>query len=188
MSWKERMTSNGDGGTSSPSLDMHPVGMGALAHGAVLDTVDEPRPGAPLDDAWARLWFTLERHHWSTLALVAVTAHAAALGTARALVSVARTYRRGEVRLLDATGLAPNAIHSVVSGMPDVAAAGLHVVMAVDSPLTNPAAIAIARSADAILLVVLLGESKLSDMRRVVDAIGRERFIGSAALRRRVRR
>jgi hypothetical protein len=142
-----------------------------------------PAKPAPHEDAWAQLWFTLERHAWTTLAIVPVDEHASALGAARALVEAGQLYREGAVELLDATGTTPEMIEQVADATPERTLRGLKVVIAVGSPLVYPAAIAIARAADAALLAVPLGQATKAAGHRTIESIGREHFIGSIAMR-----
>jgi hypothetical protein len=85
--------------------------------------------------------------------------------------------------LIDATGAEPGAVGEILAGAGDAVARGAQVIIALDSPLTNPAAIPIARSADAALLTVRLGGSKITAARQTIESIGRECFIGTVALR-----
>jgi hypothetical protein len=148
-----------------------------------------PRPaGGPArpaqhDDAWAQLWFTLERHAWTTLAIVPADEQASTLRAARALVDAGQLYREGAVELLDATGTTPEMIEQVAAATPELTLRGLKVVIAVGSPLVHPAAIAIARAADAALLAVPLGGVTRAVGHRTIESIGREHFIGSIAMR-----
>ena len=142
---------------------------------------------AVLDDAWAQLWFSGQRYVWSTLVVVPADTIEGAAGAARSLAAAGRLYRDGPVEMLDATGAKPADIPAIISAAADAASHGAQVVIVVDSPLANPAAIAIARSADAALLAVPLGGARLSRARRTIDTVGRERFIGSVAIHHRAR-
>lgn len=168
MIWREQMTAH-DPVHHRPTLSTN--------RGA------RPSPAANVDDAWAQLWFTLERHVWSTLAIVPADTGSNALDAARALVAAGQLYREGGVELLDATGATPEALDGILASIPELAAASKQVVIAVDSPLARPAAIAIARAADAALLTVPLGTSTRAAGQRTIEVIGREHFVGSVAVR-----
>jgi hypothetical protein len=151
---------------------------------------DTPRPPAAVPrtdqraaDAWAQLWFSVERHSWSTIAVVPSSPGDDSLAAARSLAAAGNTYREGGVALVDATHAQPSAIPGLVAAAGEGVASGARVVIAVDSPMTNPAAIAVARAADAALLAVPLGRSKIADARRTVETVGRDRFIGSIAIK-----
>lgn len=62
-------------------------------------------------------------------------------------------------------------------------AAPARVVVALEPVVSNPFGIAIALAADAVLLCVTLGETRLDSAKQTVDAIGADRFIGCAVVR-----
>lgn len=142
-------------------------------------TRQEPRAA----DAWAQLWFSVERHAWSTIAVVPSSPADDGLAAARSLTAAGNMYREGGVALVDATRAQPGAIPGLIAAAAEGVATGARVVIAVDSPISNPAAIAVARAADAALLAVPLGRGKLADARRAVDTVGRDRFVGSVAIK-----
>jgi hypothetical protein len=92
-------------------------------------------------------------------------------------------YREGGVALVDATRAQPTAIPGLIAAAAEGVASGARVVIAVDSPISNPAAIAVARAADAALLAVPLGRGTIADARRTVETVGRVRFVGSIAIK-----
>jgi hypothetical protein len=51
-------------------------------------------------------------------------------------------------------------------------------VIVLDSLAVNPVSATVAQAADAVLLVIETGVSKLAAARRVMDSIGRERIVG----------
>jgi hypothetical protein len=141
------------------------------------------RKSAGADDAWARLWFALERQRdWTSLAVV--SEGGSALDVARAIAAAGTAYHDAAVELVDASGIAPEVIPDVLQTIIDATAAGAKVVVAVDPPSANPSAIAVARAASAVLLDVPVGDAELARARNAVETIGRERFIGSVATRR----
>jgi len=154
----------------------------ASAAGVLGDT-DGARGGVEARHAWAQLWFAMQRGTWSTLAVVPADPAMSALEAARALATAGHTYRAGAVKLINATRAEARDIRGIVAAAAEAASAGMQVVVAVASPLANPAAIAIARAVDAAVLVVPLGEATLATARRTVESIGREYFSGSVAVR-----
>ena len=68
------------------SIALRPESSGVTAFGA--GEPDTPNVGAA-DDEWARLWFTLERHGWGSLALVPAARGASARVLAARLARVA---------------------------------------------------------------------------------------------------
>jgi hypothetical protein len=139
-----------------------------------------PAGGVRIAEEWPQLWFATREREWSSLVVVP----AAAGGTtaqlaARALAESARLYTEGDVHFVDGVGADHAAAAGIVAAMEDAARRGEPSIVAVDCPLASAAAIRIARAADAALLVVPLGAARLEGARRVLDAIGRERVIGS---------
>ena len=141
----------------------------------------EPALPVPGRD-WQQLWFAALQLPWSSLAIVPAQPNLSALAAARALVAVGRLYHQCPVHLIEAEATEPAATGFVISSVKNRVAAGERVVMAVDSPLSNPVAIPIARAADAALLLVPLGRTRLMLARHTIDSVGREQFIGSIAV------
>jgi len=160
-------------------LRAEPVGSYSLTADAFPPPASNPPEPA---GEWPQLWFALLRREWSSLVVVPADRGVPALFAARALVGVARLYRHGTIHLLQAESVGPAAAGAVVATAGDIAARGEQSIIAVDCPLAHHAAIHIARSADAALLVVPLGTTALAAARRVVECVGRERFIGSVAV------
>ena len=57
-------------------------------------------------------------------------------------------------------------------------------IISIPSILSEPVGIAVARAADAVVLAVELGHTRLADTRRTIEAIGRERILGTCLVRR----
>jgi hypothetical protein len=58
------------------------------------------------------------------------------------------------------------------------------IVISIESVLSNPLGIGIAQAADAVVLCVRKGRTKIAAARRTIELIGRERFVGSVVLSR----
>jgi hypothetical protein len=133
-------------------------------------------------DAWAHVWFTATPDRWSSLAVVPAAPGLDAASTAEALVQAGQSYGMADVLLINAIGARPETIGDVVDACTRRTAAGQKTVVALDSPFTNPAAIAIARTVDVVLLAVLLGGVRIAQARGTIDVIGRERFVGAVTI------
>jgi hypothetical protein len=152
-----------------------------------------PAAGTPGDD-WAQLWFAVQQQQqpqpgqmmvpqpWSTLVLVPAVPGVSSRAAAQQLVQAARLYESRPVELVDACGATPGAVGQLVADVAERVAAGAWVIVAVDSPLANRAAIPISTAADAALLVVPLGASTFGAARDTIGTIGRHRFVGSVAV------
>ncbi len=163
----------------SPSSVAHP----AEAHGRVVTGRSATAPSADATNDWSQIWFAVQRHSWTTLAIVPASPRERGLAAASALVAAGRQYAEGSVHLVDATGVAPHAVDLVIASMSGSIAPGTRLVVALDNPTTNPAAIPIARHAGAALLTVRLGDPSVEEASRAIDVIGRRYFVGSVALR-----
>jgi hypothetical protein len=128
------------------------------------------------------LWFELCRHEWQSLAIIPAHASAPALSVAQRLVEIAKV-ENAPVDLLDARRLTLGDTRPFLEQVRQLDRQGRSAIVPVDSPVERPSAIPIARGVSAALLVVPLGETRLDLARRVVEAIGRGRFIGSVAIR-----
>ena len=131
---------------------------------------------------WSQLWFSIQRFSWTTLAVIPASPTETGLASASALVSAGRLYNQGAVHLIDATGAAPGSVDLIIASMSGTRPHGSQIVIALDSPLSNPAAIPLARHAGVALLSVSLGAPSLDESRRTIDSIGRRFFVGSVAL------
>jgi D-arabinose 1-dehydrogenase-like Zn-dependent alcohol dehydrogenase len=135
-------------------------------------------------DEWAQLLFAAKQQEWSSLVVVpASSGGASALVVANALAEAMRLYSRSEVHLFNALGADHVVASETVAAMQDASAQGESSIVAVSFPMTNAAAIHIARAADAALLLVPLGVAQIESVRHTIEAIGRERVIGSLTMR-----
>jgi hypothetical protein len=67
--------------------------------------------------------------------------------------------------------------------LPNHAANGELVIVALDPLVSNQAAIGVAMLADAALLCVRMGKTDSASARRTIELIGRERVLGCVALK-----
>jgi len=139
-------------------------------------------PLVPGND-WQQLWFSAVQHGWSSLAIVPAQPGISSLEAARMFAAAGRLYHQRPVHLIEAETTDPTTTSFVISSAANRVAAGEQVIIAVDSPLSHPAAIPLARAADAALLLVPLGRTGLVAAHRTINCVGRQHFIGSITLR-----
>lgn len=132
---------------------------------------------------WQHLWFAIARRHAGALAVVPGHPTATSLLAARALAAAGQVYGSAPVRFVDATAVSPQTAAATIAELERCAHEGTQCIVAVGSPLATPATIAVVRAVGAAVLVVPLGTGEVSAARRVVDAIGREHFVGAVASR-----
>jgi hypothetical protein len=122
----------------------------------------------------------------------AITMSSLDYGTALALADLQDQVRRladefsqgpraNEVRAIEvpAVGSDPESApgnHS--SGVSLVAPMPSRFVIAIPSLIAEPLGLAATQSADAVVLLVELGKSRMADVRRMVEQVGRERIVG----------
>lgn len=140
-------------------------------------------PSIPVE--WQHLWFSVVQKSWTSLALVPSHPRHSALDAALQLVNAAHVYGDAPLRLVDATAVVPTDVRDVIAQIEAETRAGTRHILAVDSPLRSPQAIALSRAVGAALLVVPLGAAGVRDTRRTVDSIGRSYFIGAISVRSR---
>jgi hypothetical protein len=144
-----------------------------------LDTADAPRRRA---SSLERSCVAVLRAGWSALTVVADDA-AAARPLAAALVEVARTFRLGAVRALEADGAGAAEVAQLVDELAAARQAGGRALVTVDHPLVNPAGAPLLVAADAVVLAVRLGVSRFDAVRHSIALAGRERVLGCVIVR-----
>jgi len=141
------------------------------------------KPSGPEDqsDCWERLWVGAMQSDWASLALVPAVEDLATGFAARALADVGKRYKAADVPLIDAQGLDLSKCRELIGSLAKLRGKR-QTVLALDSPLASQAARLIARSVDAIVLVVPMGSTRVSAARATLEAVGAERVIGSLTL------
>jgi hypothetical protein len=137
--------------------------------------------GAPAK-AVSALWYHLADFQWMTLAVVAPGNGLGAWRIAQALVEVAEKRPRPlkAVNAIDASLERLAAVAHALSPEKLVAAADrTRFVLAVDSPLENPAAIGLLSTCGAVVLLLERRRTRIPDAQRILELVGRERFIGA---------
>jgi hypothetical protein len=129
-----------------------------------------------------RAWMHLLQLEWSSLALVPAHPSTSAQAVLEPIAELVRSFQM-TVRIVQTEGCdvpdAPRYVQEVATAV----AAKERVVVGVDSPLHNGAAIPILRAVDAAVVLVPLGPSDMSSIESLVDFVGRDRVLGSIALR-----
>ena len=135
------------------------------------------------------LWFRTLQFDWSSLVVVPTHSSCSAGRIAQALGDMAALQRGVPATQIVASDLNLGGTHELITAMvvrdPEVVPAGpkqrwygRNVVVAIDPVVSNPAGIAVVLAADAAILCVKLGQTRLEAAQRKLDLVGRERFIG----------
>jgi hypothetical protein len=138
---------------------------------------------APVPDSeWQRLWFATREHQWNSLAIIPSDGSIDVRRVAESLVETGRVHGERTVSLMSGMGVQLAGVHQLVDSIAAMTARGEWVIVPVDPISENPSAVPIVQATAAALLVVRLGESLLGSARATIEAIGRERFLGSVVL------
>jgi hypothetical protein len=135
------------------------------------------------DEDWQRIWLSAREKDWSSLVLVPNDAGVDAVPLAEALARTGRIHAQVAVKVIDGTGVELAHVQQLIETIAAVTARGERAIVPVDPVSDNPAAIAILRAASAALLLLTFGESLITGAQTTIDAIGRERIIGSVLVR-----
>lgn len=125
------------------------------------------------------LWLALAARRWRSLVLVPVHPTGSTASLARALALAARDLGAPSVTPVVEGGREQGSALALVEGSADTS----HVVVAIPPVLVEPRGVVLARRADAVVACVERGRTRLSDVRRTVELIGAERFLGYVLVR-----
>ena len=140
-------------------------------------------PGIWADLRLQRLWLSVERREWRSLAIIAASKSLETVQLAEMIAQLAWRYRGQPSSVCDLRDLSIRLIDYEVQGMRAQIESGARLVVALRSIFENPTATAIARQTDAVLLCIALGETNLKAAEETIAAVGRERVLGSIVLR-----
>ena len=132
---------------------------------------------------WQQLWFVLQGTPWSALAVLPADAGIDVRGVAEALVDIGQKSGAADVTLVNGVGARFNEVQSLVDRIEAAKRRGVQVVVACEPLEDSPAMLALTRVATGTLLVVRLGQSRFSAVRKTVEAVGRDRVITSVTLK-----
>jgi hypothetical protein len=155
---------------------------GRSSRGALAEPLEGRVDGvlAPLSRvARQRIWLHLRGRPWRTLAVVPAEVGMPAHLAARMLASLAAEHGE-DLDVFDARGT------SIDRAAVEVAAASegqRRVILLTSAIDENIATIPLARAADAAVLCVTLGATSLRAAGEVVNAVGKDRFLGSLSIR-----
>jgi hypothetical protein len=149
------------------------------------ETPDSPSAGgetavSPRETAFERIWVALLEHPWNSLAVVPAVTGLAARGVAQGLARAGSDYLGQPLRVLNAEGARLGESRRLLESM---AGGERHrTIISIDCPADSEAALLLARQTDGTLLLVPLGRAQLSEVRKLVDEIGRDRIVGAVAV------
>ena len=155
-----------------------------------LESGDQPRVGdADPGPQFQELWFALQRNAWASLVVVPADEGSSAAWVAQSVAAVGAGLHDPPVTAVvaeeldfnSAARLAAN-LSSAGGGGPRGAVRTGQVIVAIGPVVAQPLAIAVARAADAVILCVEMGKTRIASARRTIELIGADRFVGCLML------
>jgi hypothetical protein len=131
-----------------------------------------------------KLWFSILRHQWSSLAIVPLTDGETSLQLACVLAEVGGIHRHRTIMTIDATKTELKRISLVLEEIASEVKHGERVLVALPSLLSNVAGVPIAQAVDAVLLCVELGKADFAGARRTIELVGAGKVIGSVTFKK----
>ena len=166
----------------------------------------EPQSDGAVLQALQELWFVLAQRRWSSLVIVpageegsaselartlaeigknlsdvpvsAVSVRLLAPGSARALAALANHLRDGQRRLRSRDTIEVGPMHRNDRDEDHVGPIAGQVIVCVPPVVAEPLSLAVAQAADAVVLKIELGKTRMRDIRRSMSLIGRDRIAG----------
>ncbi len=169
---------------SMPGIDTKP---NEPPGGAAQDALVHSASGAPyaLDEIGLQnLWLALQRRRWRTLALVGIGSSVDTPYVGDLLARLSWRYSGQPSQVFDLRDVGMRLVEYQLRDVAARAEAGARVFMTIRSTSENPTSIGLGRFADAVVLVVGLGDSDLTIAERTIAEIGKDRVLGAVVLRR----
>lgn len=133
------------------------------------------------DHEWQKLWLNVSKFGWRTLGLIPA-GDATVLEAATILCAIGSHVERGSISAIDLRALQIADLHHVMHRIAKQRERGERVIVVLGSTHQNATAANVARSLDAVILCVTLGQSEQAAAERVLDEVGRGHFLGSVVL------
>jgi len=141
-------------------------------------------PNAMDDVASQLLWLATQKRPWRSLAVVAASRGVPTIEVANTFAKLAWWYRGQPSSVADFRDLS---LRLADYQLRDLGAQlqnePVTVVIALRSIYENPTVVPVARTVEAAVLCVRLGDTKAAAARQTVEAIGRDKFLGTIVVR-----
>jgi hypothetical protein len=126
-----------------------------------------------------QLWIATQRRAWRSLAVVGASAGVPVIDSANMLAKLTWRYSGEPTLVFDLRDVSLRLVEHQVREINVQVSVGDRVVIALRSVVENPASVPIARAADTLVLCVELGKTDAKSAQKTLDAIGRDRFLGT---------
>jgi len=138
------------------------------------------RSNANDDMAAQLLWLATQRRPWRSLAVVAASEGTPTMGVAGMLARLAWWYRGQPSSVADFRDLSLRLVEYQLSDVAlQLEQAPGSIIIALRSISENPTVVPVARTVDAAVLCVQLRVTRIASSQKTVEAIGRDKFIGT---------
>ncbi len=121
---------------------------------------------------------SLDKKSWHALAVVPAASEIAVVDVANVIAEVSQASREEPTVVLDLRDVNFRAVDFYKKDIVDRVKKGQSVILVL-SPFESPMTSALARIADAAVLVVRLESTSMKDAARVVEEIGHDKFLGT---------
>jgi hypothetical protein len=132
-----------------------------------------------------KLWLATQRREWRSLAVLGASSSIDTLGFAELLAKLSWWYRGQVSCVIDLRDLSLRLVDYHKQEVKSQIDAGACVVIALRSTFENPTAVPMARSADAVVLCIDLGNAAIKAAEQTLVEVGRERVLGAIVLKQR---
>ncbi len=131
------------------------------------------------DKRLQEVWIATQRRPWRSLALLGGSSGIPTLGTANLFAKISWAYSGTPSAVFDLRDVSLRLLEHHVQNVQLQIQHGERVFIALRSTTENPTAVALARMADAVILCIALGKTTTKSASEAMQAVGRERFLGS---------
>jgi hypothetical protein len=144
------------------------------------------RPATPLseDITLQRLWLSLTRRRWRSLAVIGASKGLPTLEVSNLLAEMASWYRGESSCVVDFRDTRLRLVEHEIQqlGIQMQAEQSDRAIIALRSIFENPTALLFAQAVDSVVLCVGIGTTHVASAEKTIDEIGRDRFLGSIVI------
>jgi hypothetical protein len=137
------------------------------------------------DPEWQRLWLTLDRIPWRTLALIPAGDGAPADFTLTLAVTLSRTgmsHVGAPILVADGTQVPLDQLNAFLADVRACNNGGERVIIALSSINQSATTVSMAKDADGVVLCVMLGAMRSREAKKTIKLIGASKFLGSVII------
>lgn len=134
------------------------------------------------DPEWQRLWLTLDRMPWRTLALIPAGDGGPTDFTLTLAVTLSRTgmsHVGAPILVADGTQVPLDQLNAFLADVRACRDGGERVIIALSSTGQSPTTVSMAKDSDAVVLCIMLGAMRSGEAKRTIKLVGASKFVGS---------